>query len=976
MRLPALAILVFVYSAPLFAQSLGELPPPRRLSGGTRPAERSGLADSNVVPASSFAEAAPSDEAGTPPNGWRPTGLGPLVVPPQPANPPRNPAILGDINARTGANAELTPVQSVEPRFEYLAPELPEPPPIQNVQDVEPPAPPVPSAIRKPREKTGPPAPPPPAEPPAISASAESPYMPVPPGGAEPSTPFSYANPPWLDGLTCDGPGCDSAGCDGFMGWGCDGQATFDPSLWDDHGMFLPFINFQFKPGDARVLTDGRVFLPVYQDEGRLLFADIRGQIDDRSVAEGNWGLGYRTYTPSEWIFGFYGYYDLLHSRFNNNFSQGTVGVELMSLNWDFRVNGYFAETTTKAAGANVNARSGNIVVSNLGEKAYSGMDFETGYRVKAWGENDRVELRWFVGGYYFDAGGAGYKAMIGPRTRLELRMYDLDLFGFQSRLEGGAEFSHDRVRDEQVFGFVRLRVPLGGPRRDRLNPFRRRMLDLPVRDMDVVSNRQVSSTDRAMDARGNYLDRLVQVNAEDNFLASIYEAGENSLVVMDGDKGAFYLSPYSSINLQNGQALVGGGTQMTVYGEHSGQAAVLNLPGSRPDIFHESNPPGYNLFAAPISAIVIDPRSYAGGTPTIRLADNSHVEALNIVGGSVGVSGSNVTNVHVKDVSVRHVNTQGIRLDNVQHAVVDSVRISNTGTSGIQVMNSQNVAIHDSYIQNVSGQGIDIYKSKDVQVSGTTIGGVRSNDVIYLADIQFITLDPIVFPLFDTTAGIRGTDTENLSLTNNTIDASAGIRLTRPTGDTSVLHNNLTSEHGIRVLDPLEGTLDIGGNTITFENPRFAPVGIDVIVNHHAGQEINIHDNTLNNLGRDGIRVYNDSPAADGLATHVNILRNRMQYSQVGIAETSIPRFDAIKVQSAGLMQVQIDSNTVFVDALAGRHAKLGSVVSAWGGGHVTLDLTNNNIPIETFDLIEAGNGRIDVSTNSNNTFDITPID
>ncbi|MCB9952822.1 MAG: right-handed parallel beta-helix repeat-containing protein [Planctomycetaceae bacterium] len=980
MRLTALAFLVFATSAPLFAQSLGDLPAPRLLQGSPRPVDRSRRPDSNVVPASSIEEAKPSNEPVPPPNGWRPTGLGPLVVPPQPANPPREPAELSELDAMPIVTAQSPPAAPVQTPFEYLAPSIPEPAPIQAVQDVVPPAPPVPSSMKKPREKTGPPAPPPPMEPPSVSAAAESPYMPTPPGSGEPAAPFSYANPPWLDGLACDGPGCD-----GFNEWGYDSRTAFDPSLWDDHGMFLPFINFQFKPGDARVLTDGRAFLPLFQDEGSLLFADIRGQIDDRSAAEGNWGLGYRTYTPTEWIFGFYGYYDLLHSRFGNNFNQGTVGVELMSLNWDFRVNGYFAETSTKAAGANVSARTGNIVVSNLGEKAYSGMDFETGYRLKAWGENDRVELRWFVGGYYFDAGGAGYKAMVGPRTRLELRMYDLDLFGFQSRLEGGAEFSHDRVRDEQVFGFVRLRVPLGGPRRDRLNPLRRRMLDLPVRDMDVVSNRQVSSTDRAMDSRGNYLDRLVQVNAEDNFLSSIYQAGENSLVVMDGDKGAFYLSPYSTINLQNGQALVGGGTQLTVYGEHSGQAAVLTLPGSRPDILHGSDSPSIP-YLYPLDYVTTNQATlWVGETPTINLADNSRVESINIVGGSIGVNANNVTNVQVKDVSVRHVSAEGIKLNNVQHAIVDSVRVSDTGSAGMLVLNGQNVSIRDSQIERATAYGMNISNSKDVQVSGTTVRDIRTDyfrlyplqtlqaEVAYPVLQPIVIWEPIVYP---SPVGIRSGASENVSLTGNTIDAQIGIQLTHTTEQTVVSDNDITFGHkGIAVGGPLAGTLEIGNNTFTSRDSNISNTGIDVVISGQLGQDIRIHDNVFQELGYRGIYVYDNSLAADGLATKIDISRNRFEYAQLGRGDLW-SRVDAIQVKSSGLMQVQIDSNTVLVDALAGQYAELGSLVSTWGGGHVTLDLTNNNIPIETFDLIEAGNGRIDVSRSSNNTFDITPLD
>ncbi|MCA9030766.1 MAG: right-handed parallel beta-helix repeat-containing protein, partial [Planctomycetaceae bacterium] len=442
---------------------------------------------------------------------------------------------------------------------------------------------------------------------------------------------------------------------------------------------------------------------------------------------------------------------------------------------------------------------------------------------------------------------------------------------------------------------------------------------------------------------------------------------------------GAFYLNQYSSIGLQNGQALVGGGTQLTVYGEHSGQAAVLTLPGSRPDIFHGSDSPSIP-YLYPLEYVTTNQATlWVGETPTIRLADNSRVESINIIGGSVGVSGSNVTNVQVNDVAVGHVSQQGIKFDNVQHAIVDSVRISDTGSAGMLVLNGQDVVVRDSHIERAVGYGIDVNSSQDVQVTGNTVRDVREDYPWQYfmraagAEVFYPIWQPIAVP---SPVGIGSRGTENVSLTSNTIDAQIGIQLTQTTEQTVVSDNDITFGHkGIAVGGPLAGTLEIGNNTFTSRDSNISNTGIDVVISGQLGQDIRIHDNVFQELGYRGIYVYDNSLAADGLATKIDISRNRLEYAQLGRGDLW-SRVDAIQVKSSGLMQVHIDSNTVLVDALAGQYAELGSLVSTWGGGHVTLDLTNNNIPIETFDLIEAGNGRIDVSRSSNNTFDITPLD
>ena len=84
------------------------------------------------------------------------------------------------------------------------------------------------------------------------------------------------------------------------------------------------------------------MFLPLWQDQTSMFFGDLHGQFTAAPSQEGNFGLGYRTQIDPDWILGGYGFFDIQNSDNNNLFFQGSLGAELLSVDWDFRVNGYF----------------------------------------------------------------------------------------------------------------------------------------------------------------------------------------------------------------------------------------------------------------------------------------------------------------------------------------------------------------------------------------------------------------------------------------------------------------------------------------------------------------------------------------------------------------------------------------------------------------------------------------------------------
>jgi len=252
----------------------------------------------------------------------------------------------------------------------------------------------------------------------------------------------------------------------------------------DPNGAFEPYVSGEFRLGNRRVIGGGGFFIPLIQDNDSLLFTDLRGRGDDHGAADGFFGLGYRQYLDPNWIFGAYVYYDLRVSHDANYFSQASVGFELISLNWEFRLNGYFPGSDGRSAGSFGGHSNGTLITHNFVERAYRGLDWEIGHRCLYWGWNDKYEVRWFLGSYYFDHSADGFPTFGGPRGRLEMRINDLGVLGNQSRFEFGLEASGDRIRETQVFGYARIQIPFGGENgiRSYLDPLRRRMLDTPVR--------------------------------------------------------------------------------------------------------------------------------------------------------------------------------------------------------------------------------------------------------------------------------------------------------------------------------------------------------------------------------------------------------------------------------------------------------------------------------------------------------------
>ncbi|MCH7688034.1 MAG: right-handed parallel beta-helix repeat-containing protein, partial [Planctomycetes bacterium] len=523
----------------------------------------------------------------------------------------------------------------------------------------------------------------------------------------------------------------------------------------DDGNLWGSFTAWSFKPGDNRVLGNGELFVPIWQDSESLLFVDMRGQIDDQDSAEGNWGLGFRQIRDNSWILGVYGFYDLLHSANNNNFSQGMFGIEALAVGWEARFNGYIPEGGTRllpgtSLSPYATVSNSNVVIRSGGaaERAYYGFDAEVGALLRDWNCGD-TELRGYVGGFHFDTSDSSFPNISGPRVRLELRAYDVGFLGNGSRVTLGVEAQWDQVRNEQVFAMLRVRVPLG--RRTRtLSRLERRMLDRIVRDVDVVANDQGTAVheEAAIDpATGNAL-RVIDANSTD-VPGIVSGAGANSTVFAVGDAGQINVN--APIVLQNGQIFRNGaGLSMNVEGAETGVILPFTIPGNVAPVVNGTN----------VAADVF------------HLANDSTLRDITITGGRNGVStnGANLT---------------GLTIDgnNVSGAAVDGFNLGNIAANSSVTNNTANNNTEDGF--------------EFINVAGTFTGNTANNN-------------PYGFYFFDVVAG--STFSNNSATGNN----QAGFGLSGVLAGATFNGNtaNTNTRDGFQFGGDIYGTFT--GNTAT----------------------------------------------------------------------------------------------------------------------------------------------------------------
>ncbi len=580
------------------------------------------------------------------------------------------------------------------------------------------------------------------------------------------------------------------------------------PSRCKEHRIWRPYTDLSFRGGDNGEMGEADLFVPLVQDSTQLLFADVRGKFFDDSSSEGNWGLAYRQIRPSEWIIGGYAFYDVRESAVGNTWHQGVFGAELMNVDWDFRMNGYLAEGGAQATGASPAAflSGGTIVVVNSLERSYSGFDGEIGRLL--WASCDRfdIEVRGYVGAFHFDTDAAGFPNVSGPRARLEMRSYDLNFLGTDSRLTLGYEYQYDDVRGSQNTAFLAVRIPFGrggGRNGRRLTPLERRMVEPIVRDVDIVT--QGGSSIETAQINGVDIDNANQVNGGSDLGAAVVAGGNNSVVIATGN-----FTPGGPITLNQNQTLLGGGSSLQVT-TASGLKATYTAPGTRPTI----------------SGVVDEDNDTADRV--LVLAENSTVSGVDIDAGEVGVYANAVNGITIVDNNISNMTDDDTPDPIAGHAIHLNDNASGTIT-GNTLHKNQGDSLHLTGTSGagIGGKGINIDSVGGLTISGNTLSsdGVDGLRGIYLENFAGGTISGNV---------IRG---YNLNLGVVTDDAYVNIEsMSGGTISNNIIENNAFTADGsvfaLRIGTLTGGTITnntVRGNSVVVTNGNVAAFYVDTM--------------------------------------------------------------------------------------------------------------------------------------------------
>ncbi len=550
----------------------------------------------------------------------------------------------------------------------------------------------------------------------------------------------------------------------------------------DDAKKWQPTFELESKASSSgRKIVTPKFLIPVAQSDRSLLFADIRSRFDNQQSQEYNLGLGYRRIVGN-WIVGGYGFFDYLDSTYNNKFRQGTVGLEALSENFDFRTNFYLPESKKQAAGS---AGTGTLIITGneigfMGglERALPGFDGEIGYKLPI----ADTDIRVYAGGYHFRA--SGFDNITGPRGRIEMMM-NADYLRYMPpgmEITLGAEIQHDQVRDTQVMGLLEIRIPFGynSKTASRLTPLERRMTKFIERDIDIVSTTAGAGSLEHVLIDGHLIDGYYLIDGTTADVAgTIAGAGSNALIIADGSAGN--IDGGTALVMQNGQIMLGGGTVVTVTGATSGVSVGHTFSGSN-GTFDGTGNVGNVITAA--SNNIFENFSISGGNTGIGIANGvSSVTGANLTlsgQGGNAISDSGATTI-MSDLTISNSTGDGIYIGGGATHTYSDVAISNAGDEGISIdsanSNASGITFSDLTIATATGDGIGLTENggnslSDITLSDVTMTGVSGIQLNIGSGVSTVLGDDLTF-----TGGTIGVSDNGASvtLTDLTISGTSG---------------------------------------------------------------------------------------------------------------------------------------------------------------------------------------------------------
>lgn len=597
-------------------------------------------------------------------------------------------------------------------------------------------------------------------------------------------------------------------------------------------------FGFTFRGGHVAGQTVGRnesasiIGLTPYATIGDgMLFGDSRLTYANDGGLAWSFGGGYRQYvTAWDAVIGGYGYFDKDNIS-GANFEQFSVGGEILAHGWEARGNYYSPSSTTSTqTGTRIDSSSasfsGNQVLFNrinTFAEALEGYDAEVGWLLPG-DFAQRVDLRAFAGGYYYE--GEGLDGFGGFSTRLQADLGDW--------LELGLKLTNDDVFETNVafsaivhFGGFESQEHTKRSAIQRMAEPVRRNLNIVTAVSDVVVGGEVA---RATD--GTALS-IVHVNsnagpgglgtAENPFNSLLTGLAAPSDVVFVHAGSRFDALPDNQVTLANDQSLFGEG----LIPDPSGDRFVVNEVGlfGGEDLILPASP----TFASNMTLTRPELANALGDAVT--LGNNSRFGGFVIENATGnGIVANTRSDIVVRDTLISNVGGDGILLTNsINTASIIDTQIADSTGAAFHVdggaasiaYSSTSTAIDPAYgaINNTSSEAVLIENTTggSVNMTGATIDDTGAGGVVIRNSAGDAVID---------NANIVNAVGNGISVTN-----SSGQYFFRDTIRNATRVENAT---GASVF--IDSLADTG--RVSFENLNIVtPQGGGIDINNLAGQ-------------------------------------------------------------------------------------------------------------------------------------------
>ena len=138
------------------------------------------------------------------------------------------------------------------------------------------------------------------------------------------------------------------------------------PALASEAPPLKARVEAGMKLGSERSVVMTEVWAPLRQWGDGVLYVDARFMGDDADNREGNFGVGWRQMRDERTVVGLHGWVDRRRTDRGSDFTQVTLGGEVLGEQLDVRVNGY-APLSSEKKYATPNTGSSTPYLANTG---------------------------------------------------------------------------------------------------------------------------------------------------------------------------------------------------------------------------------------------------------------------------------------------------------------------------------------------------------------------------------------------------------------------------------------------------------------------------------------------------------------------------------------------------------------------------------------------------------------------------------